>query len=517
MKHDPTWIARAIEGDLDGAVYAEFVKALQRDPALLEEWTRHAELHGLLGPAMEADEAHEKRVAACVEAAERADEDDFLDAVKRKIRRVRFRRRALWAAAAMFVIGILGWWSITARTVATAVAVSAVNGAQAPVEGTGFSKGDRLKIDSGLVELDLAGRGRMIVEGPAEIALLGRTAARLISGRVLLRVNERGHGYGLQTPEGSVVDLGTEFGVFLDPTSGKVETHVINGEVEALPGAGGERIRLRKDEALRFSAQESERISADKGAFYRALPPRRTGDITIAHWSMEVEEDSTVLPRTRNLDRGTTTLHLHKRPQPVEGPFGQALYFNGRTSYAESNYRGIGGNHPRTVAFWLKVPRDLKRREHYNIITWGFSQPQAPGSLWHVSLNNDEKLGVVGALHLSVEGGMTIGSTDLRDDRWHHVAVALHPLASTDRDQQVMIFIDGELQSLSNRTLVPIQTSVDNAVQGVRLGRMTWEKSASWRHFRGALDEVYIFDAALTQDEIRALMEKNESPVPFDD
>lgn len=517
MKHEPTWIARALEGTLSEAERAEFRHRLIHDPAFQEEWARHAWLHGLLGPMMEDAASQKARMTACVETAMREDQVGFIQAVDHKIRRVHFRHRVAWAAAAALLIGAMGFWNMTMRTVATVVDVSAVNGADAPVEGMRFSKGDRLKVESGLVELDLAGRGRMMVEGPAEIVWLGRMGASLASGRVLLNINEQGHGYRLMTPQGSVVDLGTEFGVLIDPESGQVETHVLTGEVEALPGDKGRPVRLIENEALRFSKTESERISANAGAFYRTLPPRRTRDITMVHWSMETEENSTVLARTSNLAPEAATLHLVNRPKSVDGAFGSALYFNGRTSYAESDYPGIGGNHARTVAFWVQVPHNLRRPEHYNIISWGKSDPQSPGSLWHIALNHDHRVGVVGALRLAVEGGMTIGTTDLRDDQWHHVAVVLHPLASPDPDQQVMIFINGEIQSLSNRSLVPIQTDVDEALHGVRLGRVIGGTSATWRYFRGALDEVYIFDAALTQEEIRTLMVRNEPPVSFVD
>ena len=69
---------------------------------------------------------------------------------------------------------------------------------------------------------------------------------------------------------------------------------------------------------------------------------------------------------------------------------------------------------------------------------------------------------------------------------------------------------------VSRRTLRTIDTDV-NANHGVWIGRNITDRpespaTAHGRFFRGGVDEVYIFGAALSPVEIRGVMERNEVP-----
>src|SRR4051812_24310072 len=56
--------------------------------------------------------------------------------------------------------------------------------------------------------------GTIFIQGPAELELIGSSRAKLIKGRVRVRISDpRGRGFVVETPSGKVTDLGTEFGV----------------------------------------------------------------------------------------------------------------------------------------------------------------------------------------------------------------------------------------------------------------------------------------------------------------
>jgi hypothetical protein len=81
----------------------------------------------------------------------------------------------------------------------------------------------------------------------------------------------------------------------------------------------------------------------------------------------------------------------------------------------------------------------------------------------------------------------------------------------------LLIYLDGELEPISRRALLELNTRTGNASHGVWLGRnITYTHSVPDHHhggfFRGEMDEVFIFDAALSHDEIRTLKERNEMP-----
>lgn len=513
MKRGEQLIAQLLAGPLAPAERGELRRCLKRDPELRGTLAEHASLHGLLGVAMEAETLREQRIATILETCAEADRKQFASGVNRKIRKVHFRRLAGWAAAAaILLVAGLALWTRVPRHVATISNTAALDADHPLTAGDRLFQGDFLSVKSGLVELELAGRGRMIAEGPVELEFTGPTSATLNHGRVVLRVNERGHGYRLETPRGAVIDLGTEFGVSVDEKTGGVETHVIDGEVETLSNQGSGPIHLKRDEALRQSLGENVRIPVDQGSFYVSLPPSHGGPVGMIHWAMEPENGGRVHGRTHRSGEDDFDLILRNGTRPVPGSFDGAIHFDGLGGYAETQYRGIGGNRPRTVAFWARVPRDFDRHQGFAMISWGEFSELEPGRVWQISVNPLPRDGPVGRLRVGVHGGKAVGTIDLRDDQWHHIAVVLYPAAAPNFGQHVLLFIDGSLDSISSRTLGVIDTDVEQATHGVWLGRDVTSASGDGRFFRGVLDEVYIFDAALSQEEIRTLMEHNEPP-----
>jgi hypothetical protein len=110
-----------------------------------------------------------------------------------------------------------------------------------------------------------------------------------------------------------------------------------------------------------------------------------------------------------------------------------------------------------------------------------------------------------------------IGSTDLRDGKWHHVAVVMYPGSNPDVGKHVLLYVDGALDEVSQRALREIDTEIGNADHGVWLGRNVSHDGRKDRRedggfFRGSLDEVFIFGAALSSEEVRQLMKTNQVP-----
>lgn len=517
MNEGEQWIARFIEKDLSPEEAAALNRLLEADPALRARLGAQASLHGLLGPAAEDDLAGERVANRYSEAVRQADEQQFERGVRRKLRKVLLWRRASWAAAVALLLGagLLTWMRIP-EPVATVSRVESVTGAAALAAGDTLTRGSRLELNGGLVELDLGGRGRMIIEGPADLEFTGPTSAVLKKGRVLLHVTPAGHGYRLETPRGALVDLGTEFGVFVDDQTGQVETHVLAGEVEAIPLGGIQPILLQQDEALQQTGDLNVRIPAARGSFYASLPPVRHGPSAMIHWDMETNDTSIIRARTRGLEEEGLGLKFFVgdrkiSPPTVDGPFDAAVSFDGRRSFGESEFKGIAGKSPRTVAFWVKVPSDFKPRHGFAMVSWGEWVPENPGGVWQISVNTFSEDGAVGRLRVGVHGGMAIGSTDLRDDQWHHIAVVLYPAENPEFGQHVLLYVDGALEPVSQRILGVIDTSTQDASHGVWLGRNI-NIDSGYQFFRGALDEVYIFDSALSPQEIRNIMEHNEPP-----
>lgn len=512
-------LAKLLAGDADAGEIARLKRQAEHDAGLRSRLAALAGIDGMLGVALEDEVTRERRHLQVMEAVKASEREAFVGAVRSRVTHTRWKLRSL-AAAAVLAFAFTGWWLVAARsgTVATVARVETATWQDGAARGEGsrFKAGGRLRLASGLVELDVGGKGRMVVEGPADLEFTAADRAVLRRGRVVMRVTPAGHGYRMETPEGAVVDLGTEFGVSV-AENGEVETHVLDGEVEAYPNGGG-KVLLKRDDALRF-ANGGERIPADGGAFYTALPPVRQETAHFVRWAMDENQGSTATSVERGLAPGPKDLVLHSMdagglPQWTPGVFGSALSFDGKGAYAESAFRGIGGGQSRTVCFWVKVPEDFSQREGFAILSWGRFATGRPGEVWQIAVNPIEADGPVGRIRVGTHEGQVVGTADLRDGKWHHVAIVLYGGSRPDVGTHVMVYLDGRLEPISRRALREIRTEIDAANHGVWLGRnITYTRPAPGHShggfFRGAVDEACIFDAALSQAEIRRLIDTN--------
>jgi hypothetical protein len=97
--------------------------------------------------------------------------------------------------------------------------------------GTAVAMGKTLNLAAGSVELKLDGGADVIIEGPATFSVTSPVAMNLTSGRISAIAAGRAHGFVVQTPNATVTDLGTQFGVAVD-SAGATEVDVFQGQVQ---------------------------------------------------------------------------------------------------------------------------------------------------------------------------------------------------------------------------------------------------------------------------------------------
>jgi ferric-dicitrate binding protein FerR (iron transport regulator) len=200
------------------------------------------------------------------------------------------RRRVLaWAAVAVAFLLIVGlsWWfgPPTSRPAedkpqpAIAWLVNAQNcrwsEAQEPVGD--LRPGKVLPIERGLAEIRFEGGAVVLLEGPARLELLSAHSARLHTGKMLTRVPAPGTGFEVLSPQGRLVDRGTEFGVAVSAT-GTTEVYVFEGTVEAQPVSAGTAVpavSLKRDQGARIAAGrvtlEPAAPQGSSGRFVRSI------------------------------------------------------------------------------------------------------------------------------------------------------------------------------------------------------------------------------------------------------
>jgi hypothetical protein len=169
------------------------------------------------------------------------------------------------------------------------------------------------------------------------------------------------------------------------------------------------------------------------------------------------------------------------------------------------------------VTFWVKVPRGSQTNEGYGIINWGTLG--RPGMAWQISVNPEPEDGPLGRLRVGVHHGWVVGTSDLRDDRWHHCAVVMYGGHRPDAGTHILLFVDGELEPAARKAVQQIRTETKGSLaHNMWLGRnLSYQTRESWvtggPFFRGCVDEVFVFNAALDQEQLRSLMKYNRLPL----
>ena len=389
--------------------------------------------------------------------------------------------------------------------------ITGLNSLTATFGGTAVTLGQRL--ESGLLEcrngsMDITFDSGAIIklQGPAALRIESEMRASLVSGAMTANVPETAHGFEILTPSSFLRDLGTTFSVrVLDDQA--TDLHVLEGLVEAMPAGGGSfpPRMVRGKEAVRLSPQGVREIEFDNATLSVPVPDP-TLPAPAVHWNFESWEGN----RARSLT-GPYELEAFRHGQPaepvlVDGPFGNALAFDGDGFSASSNYPGVGGDSARTVSFWIELDPDVPGNPSTpnGILAWGSPQQTRK---WQVSWNTRPLEGAAGAPRVEFGNGYLIGSTDLRNGRWHHIAVVFLGGESTDVSTHVRMYVDGRLEKISGRRQQVIATdNTSESATPLALGRYlgTWKNRGPF-YFHGRLDDVRVFEKALLPSQVVGL------------
>jgi len=165
----------------------------------------------------------------------------------------------------------------------------------------------------------------------------------------------------------------------------------------------------------------------------------------------------------------------------VEGRFAGALNFDGLDDYVSiTDYKGITGRQPRTCAAWIKTDKPGG-----DIVAWGVN---LVGARW--TIRTDE----ASRLRAEIGGGAAVGTRFIADNQWRHVAV----VSDGTNPANFKFYIDGTPDFLSSSATTPVNTvSAGDVVIGAGVDYT--------RCFRGLIDELVLFDVALTGSQVRRL------------
>ncbi len=319
------------------------------------------------------------------------------------------------------------------------------------------------------------------------------------------------NGYDVDEDDGSagvgnVISDDTGDGVDSDPDTGDTIASVVavNGDAANV----GTQVTLGS--GILANIASTGAIDVDPNGQFESLGVGDTAADTLTYTILETNQLTTGLEGFWRFDdaagassavdasgngrNGTLTGGL-STGNPVAGQVRTAIDFDATTDHVEvSGYKGVTGSAERSMVAWVKFEGT---NPNQGIMHWGTN---STGQKWTFRVQDSN--GTAGAIRVEVNGAAIVGSTDIRDGQWHHVAAVFEPgsVSGGATIQDIRLYVDGELETVSafagNQNLA-IDTAVANDVRiGLDEGTRDWE---------GLIDEPAIWSRVVTAGEIAAM------------
>lgn len=190
---------------------------------------------------------------------------------------------------------------------------------------------------------------------------------------------------------------------------------------------------------------------------------------------------------------------------PVPGGTSAALLFDGSIDRVMTDFAGIAGSGPRTVAMWVNTTTTAFGQGP--LVSWGDSGTN--GAKWHVRLNDNAGNGTVGAPRTEIQGSFIVSDTNVAGGDWTHLAFVYDGGGGFAGSGLVHHYVDGVLVGTSDAGsgAVNVNTTTSSTVSGnftpVMIGGRI--QTGSNQYFGGMIDDVRIYDHALGAAEVFAL------------
>jgi hypothetical protein len=398
-------------------------------------------------------------------------------------------------------------------------------------------RGQRLNLASGFAEVTFDSGAIVLMQGPAIVDVNSAWDSNLRRGTIRANVPPQALGFRVTNSAVEVVDLGTAFSMVAD-SDGVADVFVLGGEVEATPRGSedSETVLLRANQSRRFAraGATAEDVHGQPQAWFKTdiSLDRVSEPVKYAYWSFDHPQglfDNWQGSKTEAaMASGFTTDDLSFQLSPPSRssrdpglPFGLDVYgfrngglvFDGRSA-AHVKLPGISGNFPRTIAFWVKVPENAPLSSAYSMVAWRGDSEKLASRPVHVGWNRNPNEGPLGAVRTDFSGGHAMGTTPLRDNKWHFLTVIFMPGDDPNMPVQLKQYVDGRLES---NTVTPgakrsigshappasASSLKDQLWLGCRLGA----SSPKEERFLGEFDELLIVDRGLQPIEIMQLMQ----------
>ena len=199
----------------------------------------------------------------------------------------------------------------------------------------------------------------------------------------------------------------------------------------------------------------------------------------VLYLTMEEGKGNIINDQSGNGSKATIT----GDPKWVKGKFGTGIEFDGETNYAVVNHNPVFDFTEMTAAAWVNWS-GLSAGYRFVMCQWG-----SPGNEWILRVDNKGNFAAVWFIDGKVQKDTE--RKPFPQGQWQHIAIA-------HRDGAQTIYRDGEV-AVSAKRAGKLAVGKDNVFIGAN--------GTEGDKFGGILDELALWNRALTQDEIKMTMQ----------
>jgi len=209
-----------------------------------------------------------------------------------------------------------------------------------------------------------------------------------------------------------------------------------------------------------------------------------TDESLIGHWTFDVSTDDFVADTSGHSNHGTARVNATRVP----GYEVNAMSFDG-SSWVELPPTTAVSTSAGTVALWVRTSQTSYGHVYYGASETGGNGGGGQDEL-HLDMRDDDD---AGRIRLFIEGGdndVSVMGPVINNGEWHHVAATWDAL-------DVKLYVGGDTPAVGTNTGNTYSFSVSH-----RLGRPYDDE----RYFVGDLDDVRLYNRALSQTEIKQIL-----------
>jgi hypothetical protein len=227
-----------------------------------------------------------------------------------------------------------------------------------------------------------------------------------------------------------------------------------------------------------FALSGSNAVAADDETEANELD---TGPNLMGWWKFDDPSGTTATDSSKHDRSGVLAGGLSFDQNSIAGRVGKALSFDGGDDQVRiADYKGISGTAPRTISVWIKT--DASRGE---IVSWG---QQEFGKMWILTF-------IRGRIGVTPHGGYYYMADEAHNNKWRHVAAVVGKAELPNLHDDVTLYLDGKVAEVHRIGLLDLWPIETGAESDVTIGK----------RFKGAIDELRIYDCALTDEQVQDL------------